>query len=104
MPIFTAYIDRDGDRKFTVQAATASHAREYATARYGKVTKIKAGGAGAPLRLTPTLLAALRLRSEGVGIRKEKMRKLLAMGLINFVGRLTDEGRAALATEADRHE
>ncbi|MGU3387166.1 hypothetical protein ACLBYG_21840 [Methylobacterium sp. D53M] len=98
MTMFTVYIDRDENRKVTVQAATAAHAREYATGRYGKVTKIKAGGGGTPLRLTPTLLAALRLRSEGIGIQKKKARKLLALGLINFVGKLTDEGRAALAT------
>jgi hypothetical protein len=96
MPAFTAWIDRNTNRKVTVVAATAAHAREYATARYGKVEKLKA----APGMEPPPAgeLDAVRLRDlqNGIGLRKQKMRRLRALGLIDEVNGLTPTGRTTL--------
>jgi hypothetical protein len=96
MPVFTAFIDRNENRKVIVTAETAAHAREYATARYGKVTKLKVGGGVEP-QLTETLRRSLAALSDGLGIYPEKRRRLRVLGLIDVTGRLTDTGRAALA-------
>lgn len=95
MPVFTAFIDRDENRKVIVTAETAAHAREYATSRYGKVTKIRLGGGIEP-QLTAGLLRSLAALNEGLSIYPEKKRRLRVLGLIDVTGRLTDAGRAAL--------
>lgn len=102
MPAFTAWIDRNTNRKVTVVAATAAHARQYATARYGKVEKLKA----APDMDPPPAdaLDAERLRNvrDGITLRKPKMRRLRALGLIDECNGLTAAGQALASQPADQ--
>ncbi|MHC2016371.1 HhH-GDP family DNA glycosylase [Methylobacterium sp. CM6247] len=98
MPAFTAYIDRDTNRKVTVVAATAAHARQYATSRYGKVVKLKAAPNMEPPPFTEADASRLRDLQSGIGLRKQKIRRLRALGLIDEVHGLTPAGRSALST------
>ncbi len=96
MPAFTAWIDRAENRKVIVVAATAAHAREYATGRYGKVEKLKPAPDKAP-SVTASDERRLRALQNGVCLHKDKMRRLRALGLIDQVGEITDAGRAVIS-------
>lgn len=96
MPAFTAWIDRNENRKVIVVAETAAHAREYATGRYGKVEKLKHAPDKAPA-VTAADASRLRAIQDGISLHKDKMRRLRALGLLDQVGKLTDAGRAVLS-------
>lgn len=96
MPAFTAWIDRNTNRKVTVVAATAAHARQYAMSRYGKVEKLKAAPNMDPPGATELDAARLRDLQAGIMLRKQKMRRLRSLGLINDANGVTPAGQAVI--------
>jgi len=98
MPAFTAWIDRNTNRKIIVVAPTAAHARQYATSRYGKVEKLKATPDKDPPSLTDLDICRLRDLQAGIGLRKRKMRRLRSLGLIDDANGLTPAGSALIPT------
>ena len=99
MIAFTAYIDRNTNRKVTITASTAARAREYATSRYGKVEKLKVAPTQSRPIITQKDLSRLRSLQEGNIPYKDKIRKLQKLGLIDELLAVTEFGHSALASQ-----